>query len=388
MKKLFYIGLAGLSLFEIGNVFFIMPMPGSQEINSIDLAYFLYSWRWIFRVLFTIMVVVGFDAAFRTKRKWLPVTALLLTSTIIGLFNFQMSADKMFLQSQNVVMKTKDENQIPSDRLVIGVENNGEAKAYPIAALAYHHQVRDNIGGKQVMVTYCSVCRTGRVYEPVVNGNIETFRLVGMDHFNAMFEDEHTGSWWRQSNGESVAGELKGMRLKELSFKQLTVSKWFDLYPNGSVMQPDQTFLSEYDSLGKFEKGKSKSSLTGTDSSSWNPKSWVVGIELGNSSKAYDWNDLKNEKIINDVIGNTPIFLVLSTDGQSFAAFERPVNSLFTVSNDILYSDGQIYNFAGVGLPPSSGQLKQINAYQEFWHSWSTFHPGTQKYIPIARKIN
>jgi hypothetical protein len=47
MKKLFWFGLIGLLLFEIANVYFIMPMPGSQQMNSIDLAYFLYKWRWI-----------------------------------------------------------------------------------------------------------------------------------------------------------------------------------------------------------------------------------------------------------------------------------------------------------------------------------------------------
>ena len=60
MKKIFYIGLAGLLLFEILNVYFIMPMPGSQKMNSIDLAYFLYRWRWLFRILFLMMLVVGF----------------------------------------------------------------------------------------------------------------------------------------------------------------------------------------------------------------------------------------------------------------------------------------------------------------------------------------
>ena len=51
MKKIFYFGFIGLILFEIANVYFIMPMPGSQRMNSIDLAYFLYSWRWLFRAV-------------------------------------------------------------------------------------------------------------------------------------------------------------------------------------------------------------------------------------------------------------------------------------------------------------------------------------------------
>ena len=57
MRTFFYAGLIGLLLFEIANVYFIMPMPGSQEMNSIDLAYFLYRWRWVFRVIFGVMII-------------------------------------------------------------------------------------------------------------------------------------------------------------------------------------------------------------------------------------------------------------------------------------------------------------------------------------------
>ena len=73
------------------------------------------------------------------------------------------------------------------------------------------------------MVSYCTVCRTGRVFAPVIAGRPATFRLVGMDHFNAMLEDQATGSWWRQANGEAITGQLKGTRLPELPSVQLTL---------------------------------------------------------------------------------------------------------------------------------------------------------------------
>lgn len=381
MKKLFYVGLAGLSLFEILNVYFIMPMPGSQKINSIELAYFLYSWRWVFRIIFLAMTMGGTIAALTVRKKWVPLIPLLFTAVVVYMFNFKMSADKMFLQPEHIVFKSQYENKIPGERLVIGIVNNGEAKAYPIEFLTFHHQVRDSIGGKQVMVTYCSVCRTGRVYEPVVNRKYEKFRLVGMDHFNAMFEDAATGSWWRQATGEAITGKLKGKKLPEMLSKQMTLRTWFELYPHGKVMQADESFVSVYDSLARFEQGKSKGSLTRTDNLAWKDKSWIVGVQVGSSSKAYDWNDLGKENIINDTIGKTPIVLVISSNGKSFAAFERPQGKVFTISNDTLFSDSAAYDFSGQSLTMPSNKLKSINAYQEFWHSWSTFHPNTQQYF-------
>ena len=59
-------------------------------------------------------------------------------------------------------------------------------------------------------------------------------------------------------------------------------------------MQADPAFIDSYDTTMKYESGKSKSTLTGTDSLSWKDKSWVIGVKAGKERKAYDWNKLKN----------------------------------------------------------------------------------------------
>lgn len=375
MKKYFWFGLIGLLLFEIANVYFIMPMPGSQQMNSIDLAYFLHKWRWIFRGLFAAMIVLGL---FRTqwKRKWPLAIPILILAAVIYMTNFVMAADHMFYQPKKKLLVNASENKVDSNRLVIGVVNNGEAKAYPIQFLGYHHQVQDTVGGKPVIVTYCTVCRTGRVFEPLVNGKHEKFRLVGMDHFNAMFEDATTKSWWRQVNGEAITGKLKGKQLPEIYSTQTSLTQWVSLNPNSLVMQADPAFLKSYDTTFKFENGASKSKLTGTDSLSWKDKSWVVGVRVGKDSKAYDWNELKKQRIIQDKIGNTPVIVVLSNDDKSFFAFERPAESNFSFSNDIILFNNKQFRIDGKGID-TAFSLKPLYASQEFWHSWQTFNPGT-----------
>jgi len=379
MKKFFWIGLLGLLIFEIANVYFIMPMPGSQQMNSIDVAYFLNKWRWVFRALFAIMIVAGLFRA-TWKRKWLLIIPIAIVATIAFMANFKLAADHMFYQPGKLLLVKAANNKVDSQRLVIGVVNNGEAKAYPIRFLGYHHQVQDTVGGKAVIVTYCTVCRTGRVFEPTVNGKQEQFRLVGMDHFNAMFEDQTTKSWWRQVNGEAITGKLKGQKLPEVLSIQTSLAKWLQLNPASLIMQADPAFIKSYDTTLKFESGKSKSHLTGTDSLSWKDKSWVIGVKLGNEQKAYDWNQLKKERIIHDQIGNTPMLLVLAPDDKSFFAFERPgVNSQFILTNDTLLYSNRHLRIDGKGID-TSFSLKPIQASQEFWHSWRTFNPGTKKY--------
>lgn len=380
MKKLFWFGLIGLFLFEIANVYFIMPMPGSQQMNSIDAAYFLYKWRWLFRGIFGLMILVGlFRAKWHRRWKWLLILPLAILIAVIYMANFKMAADHMFYQPKKLLLVSAADNKVDSGRLVIGVVNNGEAKAYPIRFLGFHHQVQDTIGGKPMIVTYCTVCRTGRVFEPVVNGKHEKFRLVGMDHFNAMFEDATTKSWWRQVNGEAITGKLKGQQLPAVLSTQTSLAQWLQLNPNSLIMQADPAFLKSYDTTMKFESGKSKSKLTGTDSLSWKDKSWVIGVKAGDERKAYDWNKLKTERIIHDKMENTPVLLVLAKDNKSFFVFERPEeNSLFTLNNDTLILNKYHYRIDGKGID-TSFSLKPLPAYQEFWHSWQTFNPGTKR---------
>lgn len=380
MRKLLYLGIAGIILYEIAKVYFIMPMPGSQRMNSIEIAYFLHSWRWAFRIVFWLMIIAGCTTALSGNKKWVTLILLFVAGAVTYGTNYEMAADTMFYQPSQVILHNASQNKVKDERLVIGVEANGEAKAYPIQFIGYHHQVRDVLGGKPVIVTYCTVCRTGRVFEPVVEGKPDDFRLVGMDHFNAMFEDKNTGSWWRQANGEAIAGPLKGQMLPELPTTQTTVSQWFKLHPNSKIMQPDPTYQAKYDSMSRYESGKGKSTLTKTDTTAWKEKSWVVGVQAGKDSKAFDWNKLVKQRVINDRIGATPVAVVIAADNKSFFAFQKSAGQEIAVRNDTLYAQNTAYNLLGKRVSGDGEDLKRVNAYQEFWHSWRTFHPDTQQY--------
>ncbi len=379
MKKLFYFGILGLILFEIANVYFIMPMPGSQDMNSIGLAYFLYTFRWVFRGIFALMILGGMQSVFR-QNKIIPALLFAMLLGIIYATNFVMAADAMFLQTHQYKMVQTAENKVDTSRLVLGVAMNNEAKAYLIQYLGYHHQVSDSIAGKPIIVTYCTVCRTGRVFEPMVNGKIENFRLVGMDHFNAMFEDETTRSWWRQATGVAITGKLKGTVLPEIKSQQMSLKNWLEVYPNSAIMQADAVFKSEYDSLSNYESGRRFGSLTRRDSLSWRDKSWIVGVKSGKESKAYDWNALMRNRIIYDVVDSKPLVVVLLNDNKTFAAFERVTeNQKFQIENNRLNDGVNSYNILGVSANPVVPNLKSLSAYQEYWHSWQTFHPETKK---------
>ena len=379
-RTAFVVAVLGLILFELANVWFIMPLPFSQRVRSIDIAYALYSWRWAVRGVLGVMLLWGVASAWRTPgwRRLLTPIALLLLAAVTYMTNFEMSADHMFLMPERLTMRPAAQSSVEKNRLVVGVERNGEARAYPVQFIGYHHQVQDTVGGEPVLVTFCTVCRTGRIFSPVIDGRAERFRLVGMDHFNAMLEDESTGTWWRQANGEAVSGPRKGAMLTEIPSRQVTLALWLEMYPQSLIMQADSALRDRYPKNFDYETGTSKSVLTGTDTASWHDKSWVVGLTVGSVSKAYDWNQLRRERAINDVVGGTPVVVVLATDGASFFVYARPdTTTRFTMRGDSLVSTSAAFGLSGRG---ASGSLVPLQASQEFWHSWRTFQPRTLRY--------
>ena len=377
---------------EICRVYFIMPFPGSQQKDTIGLAYFLDRNIWWIRLLLLLAIAYPALLVMRRSRVWkkvLLILGLLFYALVFYAFNFRFLADKMFRQPNYKVLALADRNKIPLDKLVIGITLNGESKAYPVQLIGYHHQVRDTIGHTPIMVTYCTVCRTGRIYSPVVNGHLENFRLVGMDHFNAMFEDATTKSWWQQATGKAIAGPLKGSALQELPSQQTTLSSWLRRHPASSILQPDTAFKRQYKDLDAYDNGTIAGGLEHRDPASWKNKSWVIGIDQNNHAKAYDWNQLARQKLIEDSLPGLPLLITLEKDSSSFHAWNRNAGGQTlqfekTATPDILTDKNTHSTWNSDGLciegPLKGQQLEDVPAFQEFWHSWRTFHPATTKY--------
>jgi hypothetical protein len=214
-----------------------------------------------------------------------------------------------------------------------------------------------------------------------------------MDHFNAMFEDKSTKSWWRQATGEAIVGPSKGKVLQEIPSEQMTLGAWLQRYPQSLILQADPKFISQYKDLEKYDEGTIEGKLEGHDSLSWKDKSWVVGVQMGLFAKAYDWNDLVKENIINDRIEQIPVVVALESDTASFHVWKRVVgqDTLAFFYNDSTKSlidknTNSMWDWSGKCTEGKlkGASLEHVQSYQEFWHSWKMFHPQTEKYFQAS----
>ena len=63
--------------------------------------------------------------------------------------------DRGFVPLDDPTFLTAHETEyLGEEELVLGVEFAGEARAYPVRMLRYHHVVNDTVGGEPLLVTY------------------------------------------------------------------------------------------------------------------------------------------------------------------------------------------------------------------------------------------
>ena len=272
---------------------------------------------------------------------------------------------------------------------VIGLEINGEAKAYPIFILVWHEIVNDNVGGVPVSVTYCPLCYTNQVFERIIDGQEVEFGTSGkLYNSNLLMYDRYTESYWSQALGIAVKGELTGYELNLIPFDVITWGDWKKLHPETVVLTTDTGHIRSYatDPYGNYYTEPRIMFPVEHSDDRLHSKEIIIGFNQDDIYKAYKQNDIESEIIINDTIGNTPVLLT-SLFSENSRAFVR------IVDDDVLdfsYADGKIFdlqtnsewNYDGLGISGTcqGTQLERLPIEPGFWFEWVAFHPQTLVY--------
>jgi hypothetical protein len=387
--SIFWAGIILLVLPGLVHAYLLMPFPGSQDLNAITASYYLEKIVLPLRIIGGLLIVwylFKYYSKNTTAGKVIKCAVLALCLGSFYYTDFEYKAETMFEEPQTVKFANAITNKVPESFVIIGVVSNGVAKAYPLDYLAYHHKVQDNVGSLPVLVTYCSMCRTGRVYSPVINGTRQNFRLVGAGHYNAIIEDEGTKTWWYQATGNAAVGKLKGQHLQELPYEQSTLASWLRRHPGSLILQPDRHYLNDYADLKNYDRIQSvdrDSTLKNKDSLM--RRSWMVGVIVQGQAKAYDWRHLFKKRLLNDKVAVTPLLVAIEPDSLTFHAFNSTINGktlhfkLDTTGTITDQETASLWDWDGLSTSGTlkGSQLQKIQAYQEYWHSWKHFHPNT-----------
>ncbi len=128
-----------------------------QSARGVSISYALRTVSPIVTILALLIASLLVFTLWRGARWWgrIGIVILLLLTTVSTWFARQNHFEWMFHPLAGAAYVRADAASfVDNADLVIAVERNGEAAAYPIRQLAYHHLVQDVVGGVPIVVTY------------------------------------------------------------------------------------------------------------------------------------------------------------------------------------------------------------------------------------------
>ncbi len=280
---------------------------------------------------------------------------------------------------------------------VIGLEVEGQAHAWPMGILIPHHIINEMVHGRPVAAAYCPACRSGYVFDPVVDGLRLTFEPVSVRRRNMIMRDRETGTIWQHETGEALMGKFKGRTLKILGGELSNWKAWRTEHPgttacarprgyrHPSPMGP--VFERLLDHGPKYVVGPG---LAGLDRR-LDPHAMIAGITIGDLAKAYPMDLLQKQMIIRDQVGGHPVVIFYDAPSDRVRCFSLealPPGAAVEIRANQWRdpATGQAWDFSGRPVARGRDALPPVRVERKWWLAWSEYHPGSLVYEEAGSK--
>jgi hypothetical protein len=152
---LLVIALVALAI-VVAPVWIIQPFK-AQTAREVEVSYAMKRWSpWVTIITLAIGLFLVVKL-WRGSRWWKRAFLVLVFVPLLAAswFARQNHFEWMFNPLAHAAYaKTSDAGFVTDSDIVMAVETNGEAAAYPIRLMAYHHLVQDTVGGTLLVATY------------------------------------------------------------------------------------------------------------------------------------------------------------------------------------------------------------------------------------------
>jgi hypothetical protein len=272
--------------------------------------------------------------------------------------------------------------------LVLGLDINGDVRAYPLDILVWHEIVNDDVGGEPVAVTYCPLCFTNQVFNRTIDGQVVEFGTSGkLYNSNLVMYDRTSESFWSQALGQAIVGEHAGKKLERIPFDVAFWKDWKELYPESQVLSQDTGFGRPYgvDPYGDYYTSPDILFPVSHTDDRLGPKEIVVGLENEGTYRAYKLQQIEDDHAINDEINGKHIAL-FSLHSFMARAFDSVVDGQTLEfqydEGKIIDQTGSVWNFDGEAIEGEmkGKKLTRLPFDEGFWFEWVAFHPETELY--------
>jgi len=306
-----------------------------------------------------------------------------------------------------------DDELLPDDR-VVGVYFNGEAAAYPLAAIGVREVSNEEYGDVPLIITWSPVTYSARGFLATANNTEVNLGRHTHTVNNSPAMPDDSGSEFIQFIGQAITGELAGWTLKQIPVITTTWAAWKTAHPDTEVMSteggPEADVFERYyanDRNGVHSLNPTDKRLHGKDV--------VLGLDIKGEAKAYSYPALIETPLIEEDLGREPIVVLHERSSSTAVAFSRTVGGRTlsfkgknknphrraveaTASGEGERADYEPWLIedtqTGSTWRAVSGeciegelkgsQLEMLTGMTGFWYAWSRFYPTAELFGAIG----
>ena len=221
-----------------------------------------------------------------------------------------------------------------------------------------------------------------------------TFHLAGINNQNLLMRDEQTGTYWQQISGKAVSGPLRGSQLPFVHSDELNYGTWQSEEPQGTVLQDAAEYRFGYARKDWDVRMQRAPTVIDFREHGLKARDLMLGIQAFGASRAFAYDQVIREKLVEDHMGAEPVLLVVGGDGQSVRAFRDRIPGVqgapefYRVSGNqpgALLMDaatGSGWNFQGCAVSGKATGvcLEPVEVIKDYWFDWRNFNPSTTVY--------
>jgi hypothetical protein len=281
---------------------------------------------------------------------------------------------------------------VPGD-LVIGVEINGVARAYPIHVMYVHEIINDELGAPgnetPIAVTYNWLCDSVRVYDRRVHDTTLIFRVSGLVYnsnllmYDTLDQPEFRGditppdasgssasayseSLWSQLLGRAISGPAvkRGADLSTIPCELVRWDDWVKRKPHTTVLNRELGLAAHYKDAAPTAYFQSEALLFPVEpmpaAGTPLPKTRVLAVQAGDARRVY------------------PIPLLLERAKETGSAGGENATRSWTDNlggATITFTFDHKWQLPHVVINPPEAPLQVTNSY---WFAWHAMHPDDE----------
>jgi len=187
--------------------------------------------------------------------------------------------------------------------------------------------------------------------------------------------DQETGSLWSHLLGRAMSGPMKGTNLKMLPGLMTDWKTWQQMHPQTTVVTLSRTSTNY---RREFYR---------------RPEQFVVGIAEGDAARAWPFDQLLEQPVVNDSFEDKPLVVVFDAQSKTAFLFDRRVGQKaveLTLRGGRLTDEqsgavwdartGQVMTNIAISNGVNVADLTPIPGIVSYRHTWEVFHPKSEMF--------